>query len=192
MIKADLLDENSLRILPEKIGNFIDIDDSKFSGKNVQLAETFSLWKIYSCSVKETDSVDSLAKNVGYWYHQIMLDGTPKAYAQSLLQEDGQLKVVEFSISRLPEEIYKLIKQIDASEAEYAGQDVLVRLLEIPAFFLYAFWLKGHDTNTFVIADFPLCNQGKYDLPTNRFLSESEFVKTLSKLKAYSGVVEVY
>ncbi|MBI4853129.1 MAG: hypothetical protein HY819_15160 [Acidobacteria bacterium] len=184
----NIMTESVLDQMVEDLGKFIPKESEKSEKySRVELMETFPLWKIYIDKISDSDSIDNLAKDFGEWHHQIFLDSTPKAFARSFFRpRDKFITIIEFAFSPLAKELNSLIEMINHSK--YESLEGKVRLLRVSALSVYAFWLKGTE-NTFIIADFPKCNQGNDFLPTRRFLSEAEFMRVLSKQMVISGVI---
>jgi hypothetical protein len=116
-----------------------------FQGGKVEIAETFEIWFLGRTAVLRPEApLSQLAHRTGHWYHQIRHDGQAQEYAVSQTYGPGarDWQVHAVMKSSLPPLIDKAIAWIDHEEI---NGDPLVRLINSPAYRLWAFWLVAAD-----------------------------------------------
>ena len=122
------------------------------------LTETFAVWTLSTDAIDTgKDNLLALAEDTYRWHSQIWIGGKPEGAARSTtLGGDASDWVVKQVLKGdLAKKVDEAIRWIDA-EVE---ADPLVRILEVPAFFITAFWLIDGQESSVVIAKCPMSLQ---------------------------------
>lgn len=113
-----------------------------------ELKETFAVWMLSLDSIEEGLRTEAdlfcLVKPTKRWHHQIACDGQPAGFARSVSEDAAGMDVSQLYFSDLAISIDEAIDHLDEFEKknpDYAAANPLVRLLFIPSYQTYAFWL---------------------------------------------------
>ncbi|WP_437962989.1 hypothetical protein WME76_48165 (plasmid) [Sorangium sp. So ce119] len=126
------------RQLGEKAHRLYGLDPSLARNASIELGETFSLWTARPGFLEAERTPAKLFENVGYW-HQILIDGNPAAYARSLA-DPGSANAPSVEAIGISPAVAKIDAAIGWIE-QHVHKEHELRLLLIPAAYTLAFWL---------------------------------------------------
>ena len=148
------------------------------------LTETFPVW------ILSTDAIDTgknnlleLAEDTHRWHSQILINNKPEGVARStaLGKDASNWAVKQILKGDLAKSVDDAIRWID-TEVE---SDPLVRILEVPAFFITVLWLIEGNASSVVIAKCPMSLQRLSCLVQ---YSSQDFLEILRKESPAIGV----
>jgi hypothetical protein len=160
MIKPETASTTALEKIAGEIGEFIGQGQAPpfFSDAlhelnpdegmpSYDLTDTFAVWVLdeEALSTKRTSSLSEMARFAERWHHQIRQGGEVAVYARSVGSDGSDLSFQQLAQSELARSIDQAISLVDTYEKELAG-DWLVRLLIVPSYQAYAFWLVNQSS----------------------------------------------
>lgn len=187
MAHSEILSDVTLRAIASQVGAFYPSlgADLNIRPAEAQLAETFPLWVLGADDIiAGGDDIGVLAKNTGRWHSQLRSGKGVFAAARSipLGAGDSDWQLRQILGGRYAQEIDQQVDWID----ENAKGDPLVRLLEIPAFQITAFWLLNDDNRSdVVVAVLPANSQF---LEKRRVYGSQEFLVAMRKERFVIGI----
>jgi hypothetical protein len=116
-------------------------------GASARITESFRVFRLTAARIRDSSTTDlrELAAETGRFHHQVEVDGKPVVFARSTPGPGPT--AIEVAASPLATEFDRAIRWID----ENVRDDVLVRILEAPAYHLLAFWLLPPEGATSVV-----------------------------------------
>lgn len=147
------LPDHALHTIAEQVGRLYPSLDNSVTQHQppAELTETFPVWSLSINAIDtDTDNLLDLAQDTYRWHSQISIAGKPKGVARATtLGEDAlDWTVKQVLKSDLAKKVDAAIRWID-TEVE---TNPLVRILEVPAFFITALWLIDGQESSVVIA----------------------------------------
>ena len=176
--------------MPEQVGKLYPALDNSVTQHQppAELRETFPVWSLSTDAIDTGKSnLSELAQDTHRWHSQILIAGKPEGVARSAAASDGNVSgwaVKQVLKGDLAKTVDDAIRWVDA-EVE---TDFLVRILEVPAFFITALWLiDEQDQSSIVIAKCPESLQG-----LDRLIqySSQEFSEVLRRESPAIGVCD--
>jgi hypothetical protein len=164
---------------------------------NFWLNETFAVYTLGADDIIHGQQTGadllSLAEPADRYHHQIRVDNQAVGFARTTIatDENGQ-SLCQLYLSELAPAIDAAIDWLDqlaTTDQAFADSDPLVRLLFVPAFYVYAFWLikeQGESSDVLVIKS-PVSLQ---NLPTDRVISSQEFLAAFQHAHPGGGLVD--
>ena len=186
MAHVGKLPDDALEAIAEQVGRLYPVLDTSVTQVQppAELTETFPVWSL-STDVIDTgkDNLSELAQDTHRWHSQILIDGKPEGVARSTTPDKdvSGWAVKQVLKGDLAKAVDDAIHWIDA-EVE---TDFLVRILEVPAFFITALWLIDGQESSIVIAKCPESLQR-----LNRLVqySSQEFLEILRRESPAVGI----
>ena len=187
MAHVEKLPDHALEAIAKQVGKLYPALDNSVTQHQppAELTETFPVWSL------STDAIDTgkgnlseLAQDTHRWHSQILIAGKPEGVARSAAAPDGNVSgwaVKQVLKGDLAKTVDDAIHWVDA-EVETAS---LVRILEVPAFFITALWLIDEQESSIVIAKCPESLQGLDRLVQ---YSSQEFSEVLRRESPAIGV----
>ena len=150
------LPDHALHTIAEQVGRlYPSLDNSVMQHQlPAELTETFPVWVLSINAIDtDTDNLLGLAQDTYRWHSQILIAGEPEGVARATTIGENALDwtVKQVLKSDLAKNVDDAIRWID-TEVE---SDPLVRILEVPAFFITALWLIEGNESSVVIAKCP-------------------------------------
>ncbi len=152
MAHVDTLNSVTLETIASQVGKLYPTlagEPGKLKAE-ATLAETLPVWFLgVDDIISGNNDVASIAQNTGRWHSQIRIGGVASAAARSipLGGEATDWQVRQIFEGQYPQQIDREIDWVD----ENAAGDPLVRILEIPAYQITAFWLLNADKSSSVV-----------------------------------------
>ena len=170
MAHVQELPDGALDTIAKQVGRLYPSLDNNVTRlqPSAELTETFPVWFLSTDGISTgSDNLLEIAQNTGRWHSQIWIDGKPKGVAHFVaVDEDASdWTVTQVLKGDLAKTVDDAIRWVDAE----VNTDALVRILEIPAFFITALWLIDGQESSVVIARY------------------SENLQSLSRLVQYSS-----
>jgi hypothetical protein len=138
------------------------------------MGEDLEVWTLDMTKLKKVRSLTNIARPTGYWYHLVRRDGAAWKFAVSRLEKNrGERKIhgiVDSSACQAIDEVMKWIDEKDKSDA-------CARLLFLPAYGLYAFWILAARKQQIVVIDLARPIKG---LQAKRMQAPATFLKALA------------
>lgn len=176
MAHADSLPDNILDTILEEVSNFLNATRDFFKGDiPTEMGETFSVWILDADKIEPTTTdLTRLARPLNRWHHQLKFGKKAVMFARSMPLEmkPSNWTVQELAESPIPDRIDRAIDWIDT----YTENDPLVRILVVPAYHIYAFWLIDGDKSQLLMVDLP---PNFTNLRTDRLYSSQNFFSGL-------------
>lgn len=124
-----------------------------------------------------------MLQNTGRWHSQVRIAGKAQVVARSipLGGDPANWSVRQFLEGDLAREVDEAIEWIDSN----VQNDPLVRILEVPAYYITALWLVYATEDKIVIARQPV---GIQHLRRLTFYSSREFLSNLRKEQVVIGI----
>jgi hypothetical protein len=144
---------------------------------SIELRESFAMWSLNLTNLTHDPPKQASLPvlETGFWHHQILLDGEPKAYARSKVLPKKPSNVVEVAISPLARRIDEAIDWVESPERAWASSDLIhVQLLAIESLLIYALRLV-EPKKVYIIDAFPEF----INLPPGQLLDERAFLGAL-------------
>ena len=186
MAHVQKLPDHALDTIAKQVGKLYPSLDNNVTQVQplAALTETFPIWTL-SIDAIDTgkDNLLELVQDTHRWHSQILIDGKPEAVARSIVL-DGDVSgwsVKQVLKGDLAKTVDDAIRWIDA-EVE---TDSLVRILEVPAFFITALWLIDGQESSIVIAKSPESLQSLNPLVQ---YSSQEFLEILRRESPAVGI----
>ena len=156
MAHVQKLPDNALEAIAEQVGRLYPSLDNTVTQRqpSAELTETFPVWFLSIEAInKGNDDLLELAQDTLRWHSQISIDGKPEGVVRTMASDDdaSDWTVRQILKSNFAKTIDEVIQWVDA-EVE---TDPLVRILEIPAFFITTLWLIDGKDSSVVIARIP-------------------------------------
>jgi hypothetical protein len=135
------------------------IADTLASG-NLRLAETLEIWTVILDKAKvESIDISQVAVSTGRLHHQLRVNGKATAFARTaykageVQESNSDIFLSELSVSRVAENIDHALHWIEQN----VNEDLFVRLLIIPGYYIHALWMLDEydSTNKVLIVDAP-------------------------------------
>lgn len=156
MAHIQKLPDRALHAIAEQVGRLYPSLDSSVAQCQppAALMETFPVWTL------STDAIDTgknnlleLAEDTHRWHSQILINNKPEGVARSTAvgEDASNWAVKQILKGDLAKTVDEAIHWVDA-EVE---SDPLVRILEVPAFFITVLWLIDEEESSVVIAKCP-------------------------------------
>lgn len=179
MLVKENLPEARLETISKQItGMLAGLLDKRASQPNsMQLRESFAIWTLNLRDLTDNPPKDAglPALETGYWHHQILFDGKPKAHARSEVFPKRPARVREVAISPLAKKIDDAIEFVESPERDWASSDVVhVQLLALPSLLIYTFRLV-EPKKVYLIDAFPEF----ISLKQGRLFDEGSFLASL-------------
>lgn len=86
--------------------------------------------------------LSQLVKDTGRRHHQLKSNGKAVAYSRTLVENDELCQLWVTEVAGAIQEGFEWLQRFEESNPEYAAADPLVRLLRVPSFGIYAFWIQ--------------------------------------------------
>ena len=187
MAHVQKLPDNAVDAIAKQVGRLYPSLDNGVTQRqpSAELTETFPVWFLSVEAINTgNDNLLELAQDTLRWHSQISIDGKPEGVVRAMASGDAasDWTVRQVLKGDLAKAIDDAIQWVDA-EIE---ADPLVRILEIPAFFISAFWLIDGQDSSVVIARLPEHLQSLSPLVQ---YSSQEF---LSVLRRESPAIGIY
>ena len=156
MAHVQKLADDALNAIAKQVGRLYPSLDNDVTQRqpSAELTETFPVWFLSIDAVKTgNDNLLELAQDTLRWHSQISIDGKPEGVVRTMASGDdaSDWTVRQILKGDFAKTIDDAIQWVDA-EIE---TDPLVRILEIPAFFITALWLIDGKDSSVVIARLP-------------------------------------
>lgn len=198
VVKAGLLPSSSSggpQPLAEHLNVMEEATVPELDVAQYELGETFTEYILGAETIRTQmhsgADLARLVKATGRRHHQLKLNKQPVAYARSLISEGGPAgEICQFLISNLAGSIQNAIRWIDEYEErdpEYASTQPAVRLLVVPSYNVYAFWIFREtlgESNVLIIAAPVWLTK----LVRNRLLTTREFLEGFESMKPIEGL----
>jgi hypothetical protein len=140
MAQTELVEdkENWRNDLSKQIAEFLPGTKLQMKSKldKAELGESFKIWTLDTKRLlqgNEADSLEDLAHDTNRWHHQVFLNDTAQACAESRIV-DNKAQVYQLSLSPLAAKIESAIDLLDNAPDQ-------VRFLTASPLLLFAFWL---------------------------------------------------
>lgn len=156
MAHVQKLPDDAVDAIAEQVGRLYPSLDNTVTQRQppAELTETFPVWFLSIDAVNTgNDNLLELAQDTLRWHSQISIDGKPEGVVRTMASGDdaSDWTVRQILKGDFAKAIDDAIQWVDA-EVE---TDPLVRILEIPAFFITALWLIDGQESSVVIARLP-------------------------------------
>lgn len=187
MAHVDTLNSATLETIASQIGELYPTfagEPSKLRAE-ATLAETLPVWFLgVDDIISGTEDVASIAQNTGRWHSQIRIGGVASAAARSipLGSSSTDWQVRQIFEGPYPQQIDREIGWVD----ENAKGDPLVRILEIPAYHITAFWLLNADNSSSVVV--AILPETAQFLKTRKIYSSRDFLDAVRKEQFVVGI----
>ncbi len=170
MAHVQKLPDNALDAIAKQVGRLYSSLDNNVKQHQplAELTETFPVWFLSTDAIDTgNDNLLELAQDTLRWHSQISIDGKPEGVVRTMASngDTADWTVRQILKGDFAKTVDDAIRWVDA-EVE---TDPLVRILEIPAFFITALWLIDGQESNVVIAKLP------------------EYLQSLSPLVQYSS-----
>jgi hypothetical protein len=176
MVHAERLPKDKLPIIDRQVATRLRnlAPEVVPPGADIRLGDSFALWmlgadKVVSAEAKGWPDLVRLATPLDRWHHQILVNGKARAFFESA--PSSSLAASALFVSPVAPNIDKTFAWIK----ENVEQDFLISLLEIPAYYVVAFWMvdERKKTSQVVVID-PLVK-----LQDDSILTSRGFLKVL-------------
>ena len=180
------LPSRALDAIAEQVGRLYPSLDNSVTRHQPQaeLTETFPIWTLSTDAIDTgEDNLLELAEDTHRWHSQILIDNKPEGVARSTAL-DGHISgwvVKQVLKGDLAKTVDDAIRWID-TEVE---SDPLVRILEVPAFFITALWLIHRKESSVIIAK---CSSGLQRLNPLVQYSSQDFLEILRQESPVIGI----
>ena len=156
MAHVQKLPDDALNAVAKQVGRLYPSLDNNVTQCQpaAELTETFPVWFLSIDAINTgNDNLLELAQDTLRWHSQIWIDGKPEGVARAIAPNDdiSDWTVRQILKGDLAKTVDDAIRWVDA-EIE---TDPLVRILEIPTFFITALWLIDGQESSVVIAKLP-------------------------------------
>ena len=156
MAHVQKLPDGALDAIAEQVGRLYPSLDNTVTQRqpSAELTETFPVWFLSIDAINTGNhNLLELAQDTLRWHSQISIDGKPKGVVRTMVSGDdaSDWTVRQILKSNFAKTINDTIQWVDI-EVE---TDPLVRILEIPAFFITVLWLIDGQESSVVIAKLP-------------------------------------
>ena len=170
MAHVQKLPDDALDAIAKQVGRLYPSLDNNVKQHQplAELTETFPVWFLSIDPIKTgNNNLLELAQDTLRWHSQISIDGKPEGVVRTMASsgDTADWTVRQILKGDFAKTVDDAIRWVDAEVAT----DSLVRILEIPAFFITALWLIDEQESSVVIARLP------------------EYLQSLSPLVQYSS-----
>ena len=153
MAHVQKLPDDALNAIAEQVGRlYPSLDNNVTQGQpSAELTETFPVWFLSINAINTGNgNLLELAQDTLRWHSQIWIDGKPEAVVRTMASSDdiSPWTVKQILKGDLAKTVDDAIHWIDAE----VDTDPLVRILEIPTFFMTALWLIDGQESSVIIA----------------------------------------
>jgi hypothetical protein len=156
-----------------------------------ELGESFALWTLGFKAIQKGlwtgEDLGRLATSSGRWHHQVKVNKNPVGFARTT-PPDGEAAatVLQLYVTDIAKAIDGAIKWLDRFEEanpDYVRQSPTVRLLHVPPYYLYAFWLVKSDNqpSDVLVIDAPTILK---ELPFDKLIDSKEFLNAFRNAPA--------
>ena len=150
------LPDDAVDAIAKQVGRLYPSLDNDVTQRQplAELTETFPVWFLSIDAINTgNDNLLELAQDTLRWHSQISIDGKPEGIVRTMASGDdaSDWTVRQILTGDFAKTIDDAIQWVDA-EVE---TDPLVRILEIPTFFITALWLIDGKDSSVVIARLP-------------------------------------
>lgn len=188
----DRIGDNDLEEIASETGQWLTTTpmfvDKIIQGQQPSIAESMQVW---SLSVDATTSLQmpfrESAINTQRWHHQIRFNQVTTAFARTKRERKSadskaeRWRIVRLCDSPLARQIDIAIEWIEANKLP----EGTVRLLDIPAYDVDAFWLESKGGDYVILISAPDAYEA---LEKQRVYKKKEFLDQLSQLPFIQGV----
>ena len=186
MAHVQKLPDEAVEAIAKQVGRLYPSLDNNVTQRqsSAELTETFPVWFLSIDAINTgNDNLLKLAQDTLRWHSQISIDGEPAGVVRTMASGDdaSDWTVRQILKGSFAKTIDDAIQWVDA-EVE---TDPLVRILEIPAFFITALWLIDGKDSSVVIARLPEHLQGLS--PLVQYASQ-EFLRGLRREPPTIGI----
>ena len=177
MAHVQTLPDDTLNAIAKQVGRLYPSLDNNVPQRqpSAELTETFPVWFLSIDAISTgSDNLLELAQDTLRWHSQIWIDGRPEAVVRTMASGDDVSDWVVRQILKgdFAKAVDDAIRWVDA-EVE---ADPLVRILEIPTFFMTALWLIDGQESSVVIVR---CSENLQNLSRFVQYSSQEFLRVL-------------
>lgn len=156
MAHVQKLPDDALDTIAKQVGRLYPSLDNNVTQRQplAELTETFPVWFLSIGAIKTgNNNLLELAQDTLRWHSQIWIDGKPEGVARAIAPSDdiSDWTVRQILKGDFAKTVDDTIRWVDAE----VDTDPLVRILEIPAFFITALWLIDGEESSVVIAKLP-------------------------------------
>jgi hypothetical protein len=187
MAHAQPLSQNVLDVIARQIGD--RLPPASLTpvppGGALSIAENFPVWTLgLTATTRPDEPFRSLVTNTGNWHHQVHSTTGEHLMGRSTPNGPNPEDWHVLSVSRSSRIATKIDQAIEWIDNNVTG-DPLARLLEIPSYYLLAFWLESSTIDQIIIVDMP----PKYTrLQYKHVYTAKEFLETLAQEPHAQGV----
>lgn len=179
MAHVQKLPDDALEAIAEQVGRLYPSFDNKVTQHrpSAELTETFPVWFLSIDAINTgNDDLLELAQDTLRWHSQILINGKPEGVVRTMASDDdaSDWTVRQILKGDFAKTVDDAIHWVD-TEVE---TDPLVRILEIPAFFITVLWLIDGKDSSVVIARLPEHLQSLSPLAQ---YSSQEFLRVLRR-----------
>ncbi len=156
MAHVQKLPDDALDAIAQQVGRLYPSLDSNVTQRqpSAELTETFPVWFLSADAINtDNDNLLELAQDTLRWHSQIWIDGKPAGVSRTIAPSDdiSDWTVRQILKGDLAKAVDDAIHWVDAE----VDTDPLVRILEIPTFFVTVLWLIDGQESSVVIAKLP-------------------------------------
>ena len=179
MAHVQKLPDDALDAIAKQVGRLYPSLDTNVTQRqpSAELTETFPVWFLSTDAIDTgNDNLLELAQDTLRWHSQIWIDGKPEGVAHAIAPSGdmSDWTVRQILKGDFAKTVDDAIRWVDAE----IDTDPLVRILEIPTFFVTALWLINGQESSVVIAKLPDNLQSLSPLVQ---YSSQEFLRVLRK-----------
>ena len=177
MAHVQKLPDDALNAIAKQVGRLYPSLDNNVPQRqpSAELTETFPVWFLSIDAISTGNgNLLELAQDTLRWHSQIWIDGKPEAVVRTMASGDDVSDWVVRQILKgnFAKAVDDAIRWVDA-EVE---ADPLVRILEIPTFFITALWLiDGQESSVIIVR----CSENLQNLSRLVQYSSQEFLRVL-------------
>ena len=156
MAHVQTLPDDALNAIAKQVGRLYPSLDNNVTQRqpSAELTETFPVWFLSVEAINTgNDNLLELARDTCRWHSQIWIDGKPEGVVRTMMSGDdaSDWTVRQILKGDFAKTVDDAIHWIDTE----VDTDPLVRILEIPSFFITALWLIDGQESSVVIARLP-------------------------------------
>ncbi|MDD9973833.1 MAG: patatin-like phospholipase family protein [Candidatus Poribacteria bacterium] len=156
MAHVQKLPDDALDAIAKQVGRLYPSLDNNVTQRqpSAELTETFPVWFLSIEAINtDNDNLLELAQDTLRWHSQMSIDGKPEGVVRTMASsgDTADWTVRQILKGDFAKTVDDAIRWIDAE----ITTDPLVRILEIPAFFITALWLIDGEESSVVIAKLP-------------------------------------
>ncbi len=171
-----------------KAASFLAITEKQndaLGGSPIGIGESIEIWGLSANSIiNQINDLGSLAKKTGRWYHQIKNAEVVKGYmeTQPLGPNPEDWEILGVFRSKVANYIEDAIHWIDENIED---DDTEVRILDLPSYDTFAFWLVGNKSQKIVVITAP--DEYGFKLGS-KIYSPKKFLDTLRSHRHIQGI----